>query len=200
MTGNGRGAVFIDRDGTLIEEVGYLNHISRLRHLPRSAEAVRKINHSGMLAFLVTNQSGVARRIFDRDLVETVHEEIRRHLGSEGAHLDGVYYCPHHPDAADPRYREVCECRKPKPGMILRAVEEHGADLSRSYLVGDTVTDLEAARHAGITSVLVLTGYGRGELEYRIAHRKIHPAHVAEDLSAAVDWILARDGAARAGR
>jgi D-glycero-D-manno-heptose 1,7-bisphosphate phosphatase len=199
VSGNGRAAVFMDRDGTLVEEVGYLNHLSRLKVLPRSAEAVRRLNESGWPALLVTNQSGVARRIFDMNLLEQVHAALTSALAEGGAKLDGIYFCPHHPDAADPAYRAVCECRKPKPGMFLRAAKEHGVDLSRSYLVGDSATDMEAARNAGVTGVLVLTGYGRGERQFRLPLRGLSPAHFAEDIGEAVDWILSREAPPPAG-
>jgi D-glycero-D-manno-heptose 1,7-bisphosphate phosphatase len=148
VQGDGRGAVFLDRDGTLIEEVGFLNHMDRLRLLPRAAEAIRHLNESGLLALVVTNQSGIARRIFDTAFLERVHGTIAARLAESGAKLDGIYHCPHHPDALDPEFRRDCDCRKPKPGMILRAAKEHGVDISRSYMIGDSVTDLEAARNA----------------------------------------------------
>ena len=190
---DGRVAVFIDRDGTLIDEVGYLNHLDRIRWLPRSLEAVKRLNESGLLALLVTNQSGVARRIFDMAFLQQVHAAITAHLAEGGARLDGVYLCPHHPDGSDPAYRQVCACRKPKPGMFLRAAQDHGVDLSRSYFVGDSATDLEAAKNAGLTGVLVLTGYGRGDMDFRVPQRGLKPAHVAEDLGGAVEWILGRE-------
>lgn len=193
---NGRKAIFIDRDGTLIEEVGYLNHLSRMRLLPGSARAVRRINESGYLALVVTNQSGIARKIFDVELLESVHAALAAHLAESGARLDGIYHCPHHPDALDPRFRRDCDCRKPKPGMFLSAAREHGLDLSRSWMIGDSSTDMAAARNAGVRFVLVLTGYGRGEVDFRVAASARAPDHVAEDLGAAVDWILNRAEAA----
>jgi D-glycero-D-manno-heptose 1,7-bisphosphate phosphatase len=194
MPPSGRRAIFLDRDGTLIEEVGYLNHLDRLRMLPRAGEAVRRINESGFLAFLVTNQSGVARRFFGLDLVQEAHGRIAAHLAESGAKLDGYYLCPHHPDALDPEFKKACSCRKPRPGMILRAAEEHGLDISRSYMVGDSATDMETARNAGMRSVLVLTGYGRGDRESRVPERGLKPAYVAEDLHDAVEWILKSEG------
>jgi D-glycero-D-manno-heptose 1,7-bisphosphate phosphatase len=190
---NGRRAVFLDRDGTVIDENGYVNHIDRVRYLPRSAEAIRKLNENGVLALLVTNQSGVARRIFDRALVERVHEGIQAWLAAAGARIDAYYYCPHHPEGADPEYRLVCDCRKPKPGMIERAAREHGVDLARSYMVGDTLSDIEAAERAGVAGVLVRSGYGRGEIEHRLPWKGPKPLHVAEDLLDAVEWILERE-------
>ncbi len=186
-------AVFVDRDGTLIDEVGYLNHLDRLRWLPGTAEAVRRLNDRGLLVLMVTNQSGLANRIFDVALLEKAHALLADHLRQKGARLDGVYYCPHHPEAANPDLRMECECRKPRAGLILRAAREHGVDLSLSYMVGDSSHDMAAAREAGVTSILVLTGYGRGELEFRVRPKGLEPAHVAEDLAGAVDWILRRE-------
>jgi len=196
-----RPAVFLDRDGTLIDENGYVNHIGRVRHLPRSAEAVKRLRDAGFAAVLVTNQSGVARRLFDRALVDEVHARLQERLRAAGTQLDAFYVCPHHPDGVDPEYRKVCDCRKPKPGMLLAAAREHGLDLARSYMVGDTLSDVEAANRAGVTGVLVLTGYGRGEAQYRMSWKDVRPAHVAEDLLDAAEWILdrAKSAAGRGG-
>lgn len=188
-----RRAVFMDRDGTVSDEVGYINHIDRYRMLPRSAEAIRRINEAGFLAFVITNQSGVARGLFEESLIHEVHSTLTRWLGDAGAHLDGIYYCPHHPREGSPPWRQECDCRKPKPGLLVRAAREHDVDLSASYMVGDTVLDIEAARNAGATGVLVLTGYGKGDLTYRMEPRGLTPAHVARDLLEAVGWILERE-------
>ncbi len=187
-----RPAVFIDRDGTLTEEVGYVNHPKRLRLLPRSAEAIRRLNAAGTAAIVVTNQAGVARGYFSEDVLAAVNAALVAQLKEDGAHLDGVYVCPHHPTEGAPPYRMVCGCRKPKPGLLLRAAADHGLDLSRSTLVGDKASDLVAARAVGASGVLVLTGYGLGEWEYRRAAFAVEPDHVAEDLLDAVDWVIAR--------
>ena len=187
-----RGAVFLDRDGTICEEVGYVNHLSRSRLLPRSVEAIRLINQSGALAVVTTNQSGVARGYFSRDLVEAVHAQLRSTVESSGARLDAIYYCPHHPTEGSPPWRADCDCRKPRPGMIQRAAREHGIDLARSYVVGDGLVDIEAGAAAGVPGVLVLTGYGRGLVENQRHRFKTEPVHVAEDLLEAVRFILGR--------
>jgi D-glycero-D-manno-heptose 1,7-bisphosphate phosphatase len=186
-----RAAVFIDRDGTLTEEVGYVNHPSRLRLLPRSAEAIRRLNRAGVPAVLATNQAGLARGYFSKDVLDAVQAELVAQLAREGAVLDGVYVCPHHPDAGEPPFRADCDCRKPRPGLLLRAAAELGLDLPRSALVGDKPSDLAAARAVGARGVLVLTGYGRGEWEYRRARFSAAPDHVAADLLDAVNWLLA---------
>jgi D-glycero-D-manno-heptose 1,7-bisphosphate phosphatase len=189
-----RRAIFMDRDGTVCEEVGYVNHVDRIRLLPRSAEAIRLANQAGFQAVIVTNQAGVARGYFDEDLVHEVHDAVRHQLAEAGARVDGIYYCPHHPETGSQAYRRVCDCRKPKAGMLLRAQEEMGIDLAASYMVGDTVKDLGAGRAVGATTVLVLTGYGRGELQYQSHRWTVQPDHVSEDLLDAVQWILAREG------
>jgi len=124
---------------------------------------------------------------------ETVHAvlaEMHRQLAREGAHLDGTYYCPHLPEGIVPAYAIECDCRKPKPGMLLKAAAEHGLDLGRSFVVGDKPCDIEVARQAGCRGILVLTGYGRALWADRGIWRAIVPDAVAEDLAAAVEWIL----------
>jgi D-glycero-D-manno-heptose 1,7-bisphosphate phosphatase len=191
----GRRAIFMDRDGTLCDEVGYVNHVDRIRLLPRSAEAVRKANAAGFQTVVVTNQAGVARGYFEEWLIDEVHDRVRHLLADEQARLDGIYYCAHHPSAGAPPYRKDCDCRKPKPGMLLRARDEMGIDLESSYMIGDTVKDIAAGRAAGATPILVLTGYGKGELEHQSHAWTVKPAYVAEDLLDAVAWILAREAA-----
>ncbi len=185
-----RPAVFIDRDGTLTDEVGYVNHPKRLRLLPRSAEAIRRLNAAGVPAVVVTNQAGIARGYFSADVLDAVHAELRAMLGREGAHLDGVYFCPHHPTEGEPPFRTRCECRKPKPGLLLKAAADLDLDLARSVMVGDKPSDLEVAPQVGARGVLVLTGYGLGEWEYRRDQFRLTPDHVASDLLDAVEWVL----------
>jgi len=185
-----RPAVFIDRDGTLTEEVGYVNHPSRLRLLPRSAEAIRRLNAAGVPAVVVTNQAGIARGYFSEDVLHLVNGELRAQLERAGARLDGVYVCPHHPKEGEPPYRAACDCRKPKPGLLLKAATDLDLDLAQSVMVGDKPSDLEVAPQVGARSVLVLTGYGRGEWEYRRDRFPITPDHVASDLLDAVEWAL----------
>jgi D-glycero-D-manno-heptose 1,7-bisphosphate phosphatase len=182
-------AVFLDRDGTVNEEVGYVNHLSRFRVFPWAARAVRSLNDAGFRVVLFTNQSGIARGHFPESLVGEVHEVLARELAHEGARLDGVYYCPHHPDGKVDRYRQVCECRKPRPGMLLRAARELNLDLARSIGVGDKYLDIQTAQAAAARGVLVLSGYGRGELAYESHLWPRPPDHVAENLLDAVEWI-----------
>ncbi|HEX8354097.1 MAG TPA: HAD family hydrolase [Pyrinomonadaceae bacterium] len=186
----GRRAVFIDRDGTISEEVGYVNHISRYRVFPFAAEAVRALNEAGWLAVLVTNQAGVARGYFAEEMVGAVHGVLAAELERGGARLDAVYYCPHHPSVGEPPYRLDCDCRKPRPGLIRRAAEDLGLDLARCWMVGDRHSDTELARNAGVRSAFVLTGYGRGELEHQGHSWRHRPDLVAENLLEAARKII----------
>ena len=191
-----RPAVFIDRDGTLTEEVGYVNHPERLRLLPRSAAAVRRLNETGIAAVVATNQAGIARGYFSEDVMHAVHERLVAQLKEAGAHLDGLYVCPHHPTEGVAPFRADCDCRKPKPGLLLRAARELDLDLSGSVMVGDKASDLLVARPVGARAILVLTGYGRGEWEYRRPQFAVPPDHVATDLLDAVEWVIAGRNAA----
>jgi D-glycero-D-manno-heptose 1,7-bisphosphate phosphatase len=186
----GKRAVFIDRDGTISEEVGYVNHVSRYRVFPFAAEAVRALNEAGWLAVLVTNQAGVARGYFKEELIGQVHGLLAAELERGGARLDAVYYCPHHPSVGEAPYRFDCDCRKPKPGLILRAAEELGLERARCWMVGDRHSDVELARNAGVRAAFVLTGYGRGELEHQSHAWKHRPDLVAENLLEAVQKII----------
>ncbi|MEW6428134.1 MAG: HAD family hydrolase [Thermodesulfobacteriota bacterium] len=195
-----RAAVFLDRDGTVNEQMGYINHISRFHLFPEAGPAIRLLNERGVPAVLVTNQSGLARGYFPESLLDRVHRLMEEELARQGARFDGIYVCPHHPEAREERFRVDCDCRKPKPGLLLRAAAELGLDLGRSYMIGDRLSDIRAAAGVGSCGVMVLTGYGRGDMEYLAPARQIQPAHVAEDLFAAVRWVLADLDARTAGR
>ncbi len=189
-----RPAVFIDRDGTISEEVGYVNHVSRYRVFPFAADAVRALNEAGWLAVLVTNQAGVARGYFAEEMIGRVHGALTSELELGGARLDAVYYCPHHPSVGEPPYRLDCDCRKPRPGLIRRAAAELDIDLTRSWMVGDRYSDTELARNAGVRAAFVLTGYGRGEYEHQSHAWKHRPDLVAENLLEAVQQIITSGG------
>jgi D-glycero-D-manno-heptose 1,7-bisphosphate phosphatase len=182
----------MDRDGTVNAEVGYLNHVERLQLLPRTATAIRRINQSPFLAVIVTNQAGVARGYFREELVARVHERLSRLLADQGARLDGIYYCPHHPTVGDPPYRQDCDCRKPRPGLVLAAVRDLNIDVGRSFMIGDKHSDIRFAHALEMPGILVETGYGRGEIEQWSADWVDRPDHVASDLLDAVEWILGR--------
>lgn len=186
----GRPAIFLDRDGTLSHEVGYVNHLSRFRLLPFAVDAVRLINRSARLAVLVTNQAGVARGYFPETLVHEVHGALRAALEQGDARLDGLYVCLHHPTVGEPPYRQDCQCRKPRPGLLRSAEAELGADLARSWMIGDRHGDLEVAWAAGARACLVKSGYGLGELTWHSGRWKRAPDLVAENVLDAVGKIL----------
>lgn len=175
--------MFLDRDGTISEEVGYLNHVSRFGMFPFVAEAVRRLNEAGMPVIVVTNQSGVGRGYFPEALVHEVHDLMNRQLAEAGARIDAVYFCPH--ISADD-----CVCRKPKTGMLERAALEHEIAVKGSFVVGDRYGDIELARNAGARSILVRTGYGAGELAWHAGTWAVQPERIADTLADAVDWIL----------
>lgn len=183
-------AVFLDRDGTINEQMGYINHISRFILLPGVGRAIRKLNERSVPVVVVSNQSGLARGYFPASLLDEVHGIMKQKLAEEGAHIDGLYICPHHPEAKEKKYQKACNCRKPKIGLLLQAAKDLNLDLKRSFMVGDRWSDLKCGAAAGATSILVLTGYGRGDQQYIGPQQQIQPAMVADDLNDAVDWIL----------
>jgi D-glycero-D-manno-heptose 1,7-bisphosphate phosphatase len=177
-------AVFLDRDGTINEEMGYINHLSRFIIFPQAAPAIRRLNQAGLQVVVVSNQSGAARGYFPEPLIGKVHRHLTELLAAGGARLDGFYLCTHHPEAG-------CPCRKPKPALIFQAARDLDLDLSRSYLVGDRYKDVETAANAGVKGILVLTGYGRGEFDFIREKAAAQPLYVAQDLEDAAAWILA---------
>jgi len=182
----GRPAVFLDRDGTINRDVGYLSTPEEIELLPGSAEAVKRLREAGFLLVVVTNQSGVARGYFEESALAGIHARLDEMLLEHGASVDGYYYCPHHPEHGE---RVNCDCRKPGPEMAFVAAREHGIDLARSYFVGDKMSDVLLGRNAGGKSVLVLTGYGVYE-RIRLKEAGIEPEMVAEGLPEAADWII----------
>ncbi|MCC7418261.1 MAG: HAD family hydrolase [Acidobacteria bacterium] len=183
-----RGCVFVDRDGTLIEEVGYLDRPERVVLYPWTVDALRALNRAGLRVILVSNQSGVARGFFSEAVVHDVHRRIAELLEAGNARIDAYYHCPHHPDGSVPDYAIACDCRKPSPGLVARAVREFGIDPTRSFVVGDRWVDVGLARRVGGRGVLVRTGYGAAE--------ERHPPDllladaVADNFAGAVGWIL----------
>jgi D-glycero-D-manno-heptose 1,7-bisphosphate phosphatase len=185
-----RPGVFLDRDGTINEEIGYLHDIEQLSLISGAAEAIRKLNISGWPVVCVSNQSGVARGFFSIDSVYEVNEKLKALLAEKGAYLDGIYFCPHHPTEGQFPYRMNCDCRKPRSGMLKKAADELEIDLERSFLIGDRLNDIQTAQNAGLKAILVLTGYGRTELENIKSKESLHPDYVCEDIGAAIDWII----------
>ena len=183
-------AVFLDRDGTIIEEVNYLRRIEEMIVYPFSAEALRRLTAAGFLNVVISNQSAIARGFLDEAELQTIHGELARRLEEEGARIDGFYYCPHHIDATVEKYRVACECRKPRPGLILQAASDLQIDVKASFVVGDRLFDIGAARAAGCRAVLLKTGYGETALKEL---GDLQPDYVAENLLEAAEWIIAAD-------
>ena len=184
----GKRAVFIDRDGTLVEEAGYLNHLDRLVFFPFTVDAVRQLNRAGFAVVVVTNQAGIARGIVPERFVATAHDAISQRLAAGGARIDGFYHCPHHPDGIIESLRVTCDCRKPQPGLFRQAAADLDLDLERSVTVGDRWHDLQAGRAVGTATVLVRTGYGSAD---ELAPREGITADVIVDnLAAAAAWII----------
>lgn len=186
-----RAAVFLDRDGTINEQMGYINHISRFKILPGIPDAIRLLNDLGFLAIVVSNQSGVARGYYTLDLVHEVHDLLKKRLKELAkSTVDAVLFCPHHPQGIVPEFSVDCECRKPKTGLIDQACKTFDIDLSRSFMVGDMCSDMEFAHRAGIRGIMVKTGYGLGEIQYVLPGKQAKPVHIAGDLLDAVQWIM----------
>lgn len=176
-----RKAVFLDRDGTLNFDPGYLGDPEKFRFFPGVIEALRRLREAGFLLFIASNQSGIARGLFREEDLKRIHAKMNAALRDKGIELNGIYYCPHHPD-------ERCACRKPSPKMVRDAAAAHGIDLSNSFFVGDRITDIETGRNAGCRTILVLTGAGEE------TRRGLPPTHqpdfIARNLSEAVGWII----------
>jgi D-glycero-D-manno-heptose 1,7-bisphosphate phosphatase len=182
-------AVFLDRDGNINRDVGYPNSYDLVEIYPYSFEAVQKINQAGLLAVIITNQSGVGRGLIEEPQLRDIHARMQEAFRLQGAHFDGIYYCPHHVSSLISAYDKDCRCRKPRPGMGLKAAANLGIDTSLSYMVGDKVEDVQFGLNLGAKPVLVLTGYGQASLAKLKAQGKA-PAHVAQNLLDAVNWII----------
>jgi len=181
-------AVFLDRDGTIIEEVGYLDRPERVEFFPWTIDAIRVLNRADLAVVLVSNQSGIARGFFTDAVVDTVHQRMDDMLSAGGARIDAYYYCPHHPDGSVAELAKVCDCRKPARGLVDRAVAEFGVDPARSFVVGDRWLDIGLARTVGARGVLVRTGYG--EREEGKPPNGMEADAIVDNLIAASSWIL----------
>ncbi len=181
--------VFLDRDGTLNKDVGYVNSWERMAFYPGSVAAIKALNQYGIKVVLVTNQSGIARGMMTEAEVQNIHWNLEKSLDRRGVHVDGIYYCPHHPEAGNSVYTRRCHCRKPEPGLIEKASQEHGIDPRRSYVVGDKCIDMMLARRVGAKGVLVLTGYGNKEVK-RCIERGETPEIIVPDILSGVEWII----------
>jgi D-glycero-D-manno-heptose 1,7-bisphosphate phosphatase len=186
-----RPAVFLDRDGTLIDQFGYLADPAGVLLLPGVAPSLSRLRAQKIPLVLITNQSGVARGLIQPNELEAVHQELQRQLAAEAAQLDAIYHCPHHPEHGQAPYRLRCACRKPEPGMYLQAARDLNLQLASSVAIGDTGRDLEAAQRAGIpTRILVLSGKGQATHDAWQANATKHPAtHIFRDLDQALETI-----------
>ena len=181
-------AVFLDRDGVINEEVNYLSAPDQLRLIPGAPEAIARLNATNLPVIVITNQAGVARGYYPEAQIEVVHAALSHELAQAGAHIDRYYYCPHHPTEGLPPYRVECECRKPRPGLLLQAAQDFDLDLKQCFVIGDNHSDIALSQATGCHTVLVLTGHGAHV--WREWRYDFQPDHVAPDLSAAVAWIL----------
>ncbi|MCL5965869.1 MAG: HAD-IIIA family hydrolase [Deltaproteobacteria bacterium] len=189
-----KGIVFLDRDGTLIEEVGYLSDPSSLREIPGAAEALRELAEAGLALVVVSNQAGLARGTFGEDRMEAVRCAFEEHFRARGVRFDAVEYCPHHPDGVVEKYRMACRCRKPATGMAEAAMERLRLPRScRKWVVGDKMADILMGKRLSAETVLVATGYGRSEMEAAAAGTE-RPDAFVPGIREAARWILERIG------
>jgi D-glycero-D-manno-heptose 1,7-bisphosphate phosphatase len=185
--------VFLDRDGTLIHDVGYLSRVEDAQWFPWSIDAIRLLNRAGFLVCVTTNQGGIGLGFYGPDLVHRVHAAMAAQVEAAGGRIDGFYYCPHHPVAVVAEFRGECDCRKPRPGMIRQAQAQFPIDLTRSFVVGDKIADVGLATGVGARGLLVKTGYGHAELE-RHGGQIPGAAFVADTVFEATAWILSAAG------
>jgi D-glycero-D-manno-heptose 1,7-bisphosphate phosphatase len=183
---NKRPAIFLDRDGVIIEEVNYLSHPDQVKLIPGSAKAIQTLNTLGIPVIIVSNQAGVAKGYFPITQIPLVHARLNHLLAQENAHADAIYYCPHHPEGSVPEYAITCKCRKPSPGMLLEAEKNHQLDLSDSWIIGDKASDVEAGINAECKTILVKTGYGDNITSESLPSSTI----IKTDLLEAVNFIL----------
>lgn len=187
-----RKAIFFDRDGTLLVEMGYISHPSLVMPYHFTAEALRLAKEAGFFLVVVSNQSGVARGYLREGDVAAIHDRMSSLLAAEGAGVDAVYYCPHHPEGAVAGYGMACDCRKPGTGMGLRAINQHGLDPAMSYAVGDKVTDFLFGRNLGAEPCLVRTGFGDTESESLI-ELGLERADIFDNVLEATKYIVDKD-------
>jgi len=188
---NKRPAIFIDRDGTIVKEVDLLHRVEDLELLSFSASAIKKISSSDYLSFLITNQPVVARNLCDTSVIAQIHNKLETLLGREGAYLNDIYFCPHHPDKGYPEenseFKIDCDCRKPKTGMISKAVKEYNVDIESSWFIGDMTTDIQTGKNAGVKTILVRTGKAGQDGKFSAS-----PDYIFDNIEDAVDFILSK--------
>lgn len=179
MTEHKKPALFLDRDGVLTEEIGYITSIENLHIFPYAAECVRQIHEKGYYTIVITNQSGVARGLFTEETLKSMNIFLKEMTG-----VDAIYYCPHHPDGDVDQYRKICKCRKPEIGLLEQACNDFDIDMNRSYMVGDRASDILTGQRAGIKTVLLESGYGSARLEQNVT-----PDYVFADLRNVIDIL-----------
>jgi len=185
-------AVFLDRDGTINKDLGYIYRIIDFQLFDFSIQAIKKLNQLNVLTIVISNQSGVARGYFNEEFVLNINNKMRSLLQEGGASIDGIYYCPHLPDGTVKEFSIECNCRKPKTGMILIAEQDFDINLKKSFMIGDKISDIQLGKKLNMTSILVLTGYGRKEYTRIQTSEETKPDHVAENLLEAVNFIQER--------
>jgi len=179
-------AVFLDRDGTIIEDLGYISSPEQIKFIPGAIEAIKALKTAGYKIIIISNQSGVARGLLTEDMLQTIDKIIHKKILHGGGHVDASYYCVHHPEHGVYPYQQACDCRKPEPGLIKKGAREQNVDLDRSFMVGDHPFDIEAGKKTGVKTVFLLTGHGRKEQ----AALKSAPDHIAATIVEAAQWIL----------
>ena len=185
MADRGKFAVFVDRDGTICFDRHYLADPDGLEIIPSVAEGIKKLNGAGIPVIVVTNQSGIGRGLFSKEALDRIHDRLQEMLASQGARFDDIFYCPHKPD-------DGCDCRKPKTGMLEQARKKHGFDLTKSFVVGDRMMDIEMAHAVGAVGVLVPEPGDQYKVDKEIAQSKERPDFRTALFSKAADWILAQ--------
>jgi histidinol-phosphate phosphatase family protein len=176
-------AVFLDRDGTIARDVPYCSRPEDFELLPRVDEAIKLLNDSGLKVVVITNQSGIGRGYFTEDMLDKIHHEMLSELNDSGAVIDAIYYCPHHPD-------DDCECRKPKPTMLLQAAHDLNINLRQSYFIGDSDLDVEAGKNAGCSTIRINSGL-------EAVNKKTLADFVCPDLYTGAKWVIAQTGISR---
>ncbi len=182
-------AVFLDRDGTIIEQMGYINHFSRIRIFPFAYDAIKLFRRAGFKIVIVTNQAGVAKGYLSEQMLHEMHERMLNDFKRHGAEIDALYYCPHHPLEGKGAYKKDCECRKPKTGMIEKAAKELNISVRDSFVIGDRLSDIKLAKNAGAHSVFVLTGYGLGDYVQNKGAFSVKPEWIMNDVLQAAQTI-----------
>ncbi len=179
---SGKPTIFLDRDGTINEEMGYINHTDRFIIFPFVIESLRIFKKLEYLVIIVTNQSGIARGYFSENLLNDVHNKLKKTLDKSRVGVDAIYYCPHHPKEGSGKYKKDCHCRKPKPGMIEKAMRDFDIDLNNSFMIGDRFKDVVFGKKMNLKTGFVKTGYGRGEFEYQKENWPFQPDIIGDNL------------------